>query len=213
MKRAVWLVLAVACSGKSDPQATSTGSAPPPPTAPALDPCAVGSRALAGATCPRESDLAGLKRATQQFEAIAGTIAKSGVGDKRQVQVTCAALIVGLERDAAKLGCKLATTADDSAQLHAFLDAWFAERTPVPMKGDTPDDDVIERMAKLRDEVCECRDWACIERVEKKLDSAGTLGSAATQAMRDLAGKLIDDMSRCSTRVRITATDSPPTTP
>jgi len=61
----------------------------------------------------------------------------------------------------------------------------------------------------VRDATCECRDAACLERVDKQLVAIGTMPETAPQTARTLGSKLLEDAARCANRVR-TVTDPAP---
>jgi hypothetical protein len=52
--------------------------------------------------------------------------------------------------------------------------------------------------ASMRDAACECRDAACLDRVDKQLVAIGTLPCGTC-----LGIKLLEDAGRCASRVRM----------
>jgi hypothetical protein len=67
---------------------------------------------------------------------------------------------------------------------------------------------VIARIVAVRDAACECKDAACLDRLDAKLGAIGTLPATAPDAARTLGSKLLEDAGRCASRVR--ALSDPP---
>ena len=141
-------------------------------------------QALGALACPRPEDARGAAQAKRSLEGVADAIRKIGSGHTRPQQLVCAQGVIAIEHDTTKLGCKLPLAPEDRRQIMALLDAWYAERTPVVPTGDKAADELIARAAALRDEVCACTDLACRDRVDKKLDTIGTLPQGAPAAAR-----------------------------
>ena len=68
--------------------------------------------------------------------------------------------------------------------------------------GDAASDAVIARIVAVRDAACECKDAACLDRVDQQLVAIGTLPATAPDAARTLGSKLLEDAGRCAARVR-----------
>lgn len=177
-----------------------------PSAAPGVDICGIGRSAIANATCPTPGVRDNLLRAKKSLDGIVDMIGQAGAVDPRKFQVMCAQLLLAIERDAAQVKCTLAIDASQRAAIAKLLDEWYAQRTPVVPTGDAAADAVISRIVAVRDAACECRDAACLDRVDRQLVTIGTMPATAPQAARDLGGKLLDDAARCATRVR-TLTD------
>lgn len=213
MKRAIVLVVLLACKGdkpREQSPAPASGSAPvvvvDAATIPTL--CMLGATAVDNATCPTPEVRANLAKAKKSLDGVVQTVGQAAA-DPEQFQVMCAQLVLAIERDAKKAGCTLAITDAQRKDMMAVLDTWFARRTPVTQTGDAAADAVIAKIAAVRDATCECKDGACLERVDKQLVSIGTMPAGAPQAARDLGTKLLADAARCASRVR-TVTDPPP---
>ena len=114
----------------------------------------------------------------------------------------CAQMVLAIEQDAAKLGCTVPIDAAQRTEITALLDAWYGQRTPVVPTGDAASDAFIARIVAVRDAACECRDMACLDRVDKQLLELGAVPATATAAARTLASKLLGDAGRCASRVR-----------
>src|SRR5258705_6115 len=197
----VAVILGLSCRDRQpEVAAAGSGAAPSSPAsadaAVALDACGIGLRALDVVKCPDEA-LAQVKRAKQQLAGVVGMMGSGGLGGSEQQQIACAQMVLAFERDAAKLHCTIPIAAGDRAKLVAMLDAFYARRTPVTPTGDGEADAVIARIVAVRDAVCACRDPACLDRVEGRLDAIGTFAATAPQNARDLGAKLLDDIGRC----------------
>ena len=207
MKHLIVVLALLGCKDDKKP-------APPPPTiasaAPAdaavLDVCAIGKVALEAAKCEQAETQAALMKAKKSIDGIIDALGQLGGGNPQQFQVACGTLLLAIERDATKSKCVLALEPARREEIVKMLEAWYAQRTPVVPTGDAASDAVIAKIAAMRDAACACNDAACLDRVDKTLPSIGTLPEKAPQAARDLGSKLIEDASRCATRVR-TLTD------
>lgn len=221
MTRAAVLLVVVLAGCKGDkpreqpPAPVPSGSAPPA-SAPAIDApaaeatpalCELGLAAVAGATCEKPEMRASLMAMKRSLDGLVDTIGKAS-GDPVQFQVMCAQLVIAIERDAKRAGCTLAIDDLQRGELMAVLDAWYAHRTRVTPTGHAAADAVIAKIAAVRDATCECRDGACLDRVDKQLVAIGEMPPDAPQAARDLGSKLLEDAARCANRVR-TITDPP----
>ena len=195
--RALIAIALVACSKKAE------DAPPPPPPAPPVDICDLGTRALDRVTCSGSGmDVAKAKRT---FVGFVDAVRKASQADAHQFQIMCAQMLTALEKDVAKAGCKIDMAAADRTSLTAVLDAYYSERTKIRPTGDAATDAVIKRAADVRDAMCSCATMECLEIVDKQLDSIGALPDKATQAARDLGGKVIDDIGRCEARIRTAA--------
>ena len=219
------LVLALAaCQSKSSPPA-ATGSAAPAPavtgSAAAVSgsatPSAVGRRAeicedslgmLARASCPNNE--AGLRAAKTSFEGLINTMTKLGDGDPTSYDITCARILLALERDlqagsghAGSAACALPIDAELRAKVQRTLDAYYNNRVAVTKTGDAASDDAIAKLAALRDAACDCRTSSCIDALDKRLTELPPLPATAPQAAKDLAGKLLNNSAVCAERARM----------
>jgi hypothetical protein len=173
-----------------------------PPAAPTPDICRNSYITLDRATCPTPEARQSLGEAKKAIGRIVETIGKIGGTDLRQLQAMCAQMFLAIESDAAKLKCEIPIDASQRKEIMTLLDAWYGQRTPVAPTGDATSDAVIARIAAIRDAACECRDPACLDRVDKQLVSIGPLPATAPDAARALGRKLLEDAGRCASRVR-----------
>jgi len=199
-----------ATSGEAAPPTAPGSAAPPaaPPFAgtvdsPAPDVCRAGLAALDQATCKTPEAVRSLLGAKKQFDGLIEALGKVADTDLRQFQVMCAQLLLALEHDAAKLSCTIPLDPRQRKDLAALIEAWSAQRTPVTPTGDAAADAVIARIVAVRDAACGCLDAACLDRVDKQLVAIGTLPPTAPEAARSLGKKLLEDASRCASRVRV----------
>ncbi|MBA3396339.1 MAG: hypothetical protein H0T89_27155 [Deltaproteobacteria bacterium] len=177
--------------------------------APAVDACAISLAALDKATCPTPEAQQSLAAAKKSIAGIVDTVRQVGGSDPRQFQVMCAQMLVALERDATKVNCVIELDADQRSALTGLLDAWYAQRTAVVPTGDAAADAVIAQMASMRDAACECRDAACLQRLEQALGKIAPMPANASQVARDLASKVLEDAARCAARVRTSSVPAP----
>ena len=208
---ALVLVLALAaCQSKSPPPPSPspppvTGSAAPaavaPPVAHSAELCEASLGVLDRASCPKND--AGLRAAKTSLEGIINTMTKVGDGDPTTYDIMCARLLLALERDMGSGGCTLPVDPELRGKVQRTLDAYFNQRTPVTKTGDAASDDAISKLAAIRDAACECRTSACIDKLDAKMNDVPSLPATAPQAAKDLAGKLLDDSSRCAQRARL----------
>ena len=207
MKYVLLLALA-ACQAKSQPPAAGSaappvaaGSAAPAPVAHTAEVCTGSLAALERSSCG--SNEAGLTTARTSLEGIVNTMTKVGNADPTTYDVVCARMILALERDMGSAGCTLAIDAPLRERIQRTLDAYYNQRTPVTKTGDAASDELIGKLAALRDAACECRASACIDKLDPQLAALPTLPATAPQAARGLASKLLDDAARCAQRARM----------
>jgi hypothetical protein len=181
---------------------SSTGATAATAAAPTPDICRSSFIALDQATCPTPEARQSLAEAKKTLGRIVETISKVGGSELRQFQAMCAQMFLAIESDAAKLSCKVPIDARQRKELTALLDAWYGQRTSIAPTGDAPSDAVIARIAAVRDAACECRDAACLDRVDKQLVSIEPLPATAPDSARTLGKKLLEDAGRCASRVR-----------
>lgn len=158
------------------------------------------------ATCGKPEARQSLLNTRQAIESTIETLGKAAGADRRQFQVMCAQMLLAIEQDATKLSCKLAIDERQRKEITTFLDAWYGQRTPVVPTGDAAADAVIARIAAVRDAACECRDAACLDRLDKQLGEVGTMPQTAPAEARTLGSKLLEDAGRCASRVRTLTT-------
>lgn len=117
----------------------------------------------------------------------------------------CAQFIEGTVAEA-EPRCAAGVTAEQRTEIDVYLDAYYAERTPVERTGNAEADKVIARLAGYRDAICNCTDAACAEREHERFDSdlGPPLPRDTPGAGRALASRLIDDISRCASDARFT---------
>lgn len=188
--------------------AAQPGSAAAPAATTPLDLCGIGLAALDKATCDVPDDVKRLQSAKQTLHGIIDTIHQTRPPDPRPLQMMCAQLFKAMQRDIAKLHCAIGLTSDQHAAIEAALDAWYAQRTPVKPTGDPASDAVIAKVAAVRDHMCACTDMACLERVDKELDTMGSLPATAPAPAKELGSALLDDVGRCESKIRGAAAGS-----
>jgi hypothetical protein len=202
-------------SGGVGPGTTSRAPSPVPPpppgaaaagaaaaAAPLPDVCRSSLVVLDQATCKTPEDRQRLVEPRKAISGLVEALGKVGGTDPRQTQVMCAQMVLAIEQDAAKLGCAVAIDAPRRKEITGLLDAWFGQRTPVTPTGDAAADAVIARIVAMRDAACDCRDAACLDRVDQQLAAIGQMPASAPPAARTLAGQLLEDAGRCAVRVR-----------
>jgi hypothetical protein len=191
---------------------------PPPPGAaaaaaaaaePVPDVCRSSLVVLDQAACKTPEARQSLVEPRKAISGLVEALGKIGAADPRQQQVICAQMLLAIEHDAAKLGCTIAIDAPRRKEITGLLDAWYGQRTPVAPTGDAAADAVIARIVAVRDAACDCRDAACLDRVDQQLVAIGQLPPAAPPAARTLAGQLLDDAARCAARVRTMGSAAP----
>lgn len=221
------LVLALAaCQSKSSSPAPAAGSGTPgsastasASTAPAAGsataaPPAVAHKAeicedslgmLARASCPHNE--AGLRAAKTSFEGLINTMSQVGNGDPTAFDITCARMLLALERDlhtgSGSAACSLPIDPELRAKVQRTLDAYYNKRVDVTKTGDAASDDAIAKLAAIRDAACDCRTSACIDALDKRLTELPPLAATAPQAAKDLAAKLLDNSAVCAERARM----------
>jgi hypothetical protein len=203
------LVLALAaCQAKSQPPAGGSAVAPPvsgsaaaPAAAHTAEICDATLATLDRASCG--SGEAGLRAARTSVVGIINAMTKVGGGDPAQYDIACARLLVALERDIGSAGCSLPIDPALRDRVTRALDAFYNQRTPVTKTGDAASDDVIAKIAAVRDATCECRTSVCVDKVDAQLTAIQALPVTAPQAARDLGSKLLDDAARCAQRARM----------
>jgi hypothetical protein len=208
--KSVALVLALAaCQSKSSPKpaaGSAAGSAAAVPAAPGhvAEICQDSLGVLERASCPNNE--AGLRAAKTSLTGIINTMTQVGNGDPTSYDITCARLLLALERDVRGSGsasCELPIDPELRGKIQRTLDAYYNRRTEVTKTGDAASDDAIAKLAALRDAACECRTSSCIDALDAKLTQLPPLPASAPQAAKDLAGKLLDDSARCADRARM----------
>lgn len=170
---------------------------------PLPDVCRSSLVVLDQATCKTPEDRQRLVEPRKAISGLVEALSKAGGSDPRQTQVMCAQMLLAIEQDATKLGCAVAIDAPRRKEITGLLDAWYGQRTPVAPTGDAAADAVIARIVAMRDAACDCRDAACLDRVDQQLVGIGEMPGSAPPAARTLAGKLLEDAGRCATRVRM----------
>ena len=76
------------------------------------------------------------------------------------------------------------------------LDRYFAQRTQVTKTGDPAADDLIAKVAAMRDAACACQDQTCLDKLQ-----IPSMPAHLPDAARDLVTKLLDDAARCAQRI------------
>jgi len=201
MKLVALMVMLAACKGGSRAE-PKPGSAAPPGTMAPLDICNIGLGALDKTTCDAPDSANNLQRVQQAFRGILDTIQNTQPPDPRPLQMMCAQVFLAMQRDVEKLHCTTGITGDQHAAIAAALEAWYAQRTPVSPTGDQASDAVIAKIAAVRDHMCACTDMACLERVDKELDTLGSLPANAPAQATQLGRALLEDVGRCESKIR-----------
>ena len=201
----VLLLALVACQAKSQPPAAGSAAPPaatPPPVATrTAEVCTASLAVLDHSSCG--SGDAGLRAARTSLEGIINTMTKVGDANPKTYDIVCARMLVALEHDLGSAGCTLAVDPALRERVQRLLDEYYNQRTPVTKTGDATADDMITKLAAVRDAACECRTSACIDKLDPQLAGLPTLPPTAPQAARDLASKLLDDAARCAQRARM----------
>jgi hypothetical protein len=187
----------------------AAGSAATAPAAPAgahvAELCQASLGVLDRASCPAND--AGLRAAKTSLTGIINTMTQVGNADPTSYDITCARMLLALERDvgggSGSAACALPIDAELRGKMQRTLDAYYNRRTDVTKTGDAASDDAIGKLAALRDAACDCRTSACIDALDAKLTQVPPLTATAPQAAKDLAGKLLDDSARCAERARM----------
>jgi len=210
MKYVLLLALA-ACQANSQSPAAGSAAAPgsaavTPATAPAVvthtaEVCTASLAALNNSACG--SNEAGLRAARTSLEGIVNTMTKVGDADPKSYDIVCARMLVALEHDLGSGACTLAIDPALRTRVQGLLDAYYNQRTPVTKTGDATADDMITKLAAVRDAACDCRTSVCIDKLDPQLAALPTLPATAPEAARDLATKLLDDAARCAQRARM----------
>ncbi len=200
MKLLPVLVALVACQGSSSGTKSqpAPGSAAPPTAAPmvrtaqvCLDAIAVVRNASCGSAAPS------LKAAEASLEGTVAAMAKTGdASDPEQYDIICSRMLLALEKDAAKLGCTLPIDPKLRTTMMEKLDRYFAQRTQVTKIGDPAADDLIAKVAAMRDAACACQDQTCLDKLQ-----IPSMPAKLPDAARDLVTKLLDDAARCAQRI------------
>ena len=194
--------------GSAAPGSAASGSAGPaaaPPAGHVAELCQDSLGVLERASCPGND--AGLRAAKTSLTGIVNTMTQIGNGDPTSYDITCARLLLALERDvgtgSGSAACTLPIDAELRGKIQRTLDAYYNRRTAVTKTGDAASDDAIGKLAAIRDAACECRTSSCIDALDAKLTQVPPLTATAPQAAKDLAAQLLDDSARCAERARM----------
>ena len=191
------LILVVALAGCSKKQGEEP---PPPPPAKAIDVCDVASKSLEHVTCSGSGiDVA---KAKKTFDGFLDITRKATDSNGRQFQVMCAQMFQALEKDMTTAKCTVDVAAADRAQVKTLLESYYAERTQIVKTGDAAVDTVIAHIGEIRDSMCACSTMTCLEVVDKQLDSIGALPPTASDKVKQMGTKLLDDVGRCEAKIR-----------
>jgi hypothetical protein len=138
-----------------------------------------------------------LKAAQAGLEGTVAAMQKAGGEDVEKYETVCSRMLLALEQDAAKLDCTLPIDPDLRSKMVARVDKYFSQQlTPVTKTGDAAADELIAKVAAMRDAACACKDQTCLDKLE-----VPTMPPALPAAARDLVTKLLDDAARCSQRI------------
>jgi len=199
----MFLFALIACHGSDDKPSRGSGSAlGSQAKLETFDICKVGIEQLGRVACKKPEDARQVMQAKSAVEGIVDAARKTPNADPQQFQVMCAQAVQAIDRDAEKLGCGPRLDAATRVKIAGVLDAFYAQRTKVVPTGDAVADAAVKRIAAVRDAACACPDLACMDKLGPQLEEAVAQLPQAAQKARELAAKLLDDASRCATRLR-----------
>jgi hypothetical protein len=200
MKLLPVLVALAACQGspsgsKSQPASGSAAPSAPPPVVRTAQVCLDAITVVRNASCG--SAAPSLKAAEASLEGTVAAMAKTGdASDFEQYDIICSRMLLALEKDAVKLGCTLPIDPKLRTTMTEKLDRYFAQRTQVTKTGDPAADELIAKVAAMRDAACECPDQTCLDKLQ-----VPSMPAKLPDAARDLVTKLLDDAARCAQRI------------
>jgi hypothetical protein len=113
---------------------------------------------------------------------------------RRRIAATCAVTLQGVMNAEQPKNCPLDVTDPERAELTAFLDAWYGERTPAPATGNATTDAALVKLAGQRDAACACKDLACARTAGSALEA---MPSDAPAPATEAAAKMVDEVTRC----------------
>lgn len=120
----------------------------------------------------------------------------------RKSGALCATFLEAMLSDPEASDCPFTFTGR-LGELGAFLDAYYADRVKLEPTGHAGADAVLATIAKHRDAVCACPDEPCTHALDKADGShIKPLPASSPTTARDLGGRLIDDISKCSSDIR-----------
>jgi hypothetical protein len=191
-------LLAIGCSSKHEPPA-GAGSAEPRPTV--TDPIGFCDRVQIMITrrrvCfPEDTSLKMALDEVADLEAKAPAAAEP----RRRVAAQCAVMLDGMMRAQQPPNCPLDVTESERSELVAFLAAWYGERTPAPVTGDTSIDTELAAFAAQRDVACACKDLGCARTAATDFEKLA-LPPIAPDAAREAVAKMLDEVARCKQHI------------
>jgi hypothetical protein len=194
--RVLALLLALGCSSKKEPPASTVAVARPTVT----DPIGFCDRArllmLGRRKCfPEDTSL---QMAIDSVDEIAAK-APTEPTPRRRVAAQCAIMVDGMMRAKQPLDCPLDVTDDERAELTAFLAAWYGERTVPAPTGNAAVDEILGKLAAQRDAACACKDMACVRAAETALEV--TLPADASPAAAGTKAEILDEVARCKQKL------------
>jgi hypothetical protein len=206
----------VACGGTSEtnhvarPSSTAPGPAQPAGAAVALpaDPivfCDFADRALVGAIAcvPESKDQAEMGR---RSIATAKETASKDEPFRSITAALCAGIADGIVHETEWRKCAIVLSATERAQVRAFLDAYYAQRSTPRPTGNPEVDRALQQFAAIRDKYCACETTDCADAAHREFDAASeTIPRAASRSARDDIGALHDDTQRCRQRIEAAA--------
>jgi hypothetical protein len=207
------LVLGCGGASPSAPSGPTTPQAPPsPPIAPPPAPADRGPPTSASdplSYCRLAvhliDELSTCRNTTDGFASMRAQYADFATHQRelaRKSGALCATFVEGVIEDPVVEDCVFSVR-DRRAEVTAFLDAYYAERVKIDPTGHAGADAVLAGIAKHRDAVCACSDEPCTRALDKSETwLAKPLPEDAPVKARDLAGLLIDDVSKCSGDIR-----------
>lgn len=99
------------------------------------------------------------------------------------------------------LTCPIALSVDERSATRAYLDAYYARRTKPRPTGDATLDRQLADLAASRDAMCGCADAACVQQTDKMVDAAVKPVPKAMPDAMDDSEAILDEVSRCSSRI------------
>jgi hypothetical protein len=214
MKLLPLLVVLVACNQKQTSPPAAVGSAAPmvspgsaapvekpPSPPPANDLCRIGIDAIDHAKCG--SAESSLQSARKSLDTIVSTAQQTGISDPHAYEVSCARLVDAIDHDATKAGCTLSIDVPTRTTIRKDVDEYYDRRTPVTKTGDAAADEIIAKVAAVRDAACACKDQKCIDGLDKQLVAIPPMPATAPPAAHDLGTKLADEAGRCAQRIKL----------
>jgi hypothetical protein len=140
-----------------------------------------------------------IKMALEELMKLEATAPQDKVA-RRKVAAKCAVQLDGLMRVEQPRECPLDATDSERAELTAFLDAWYGERTAAPTTGNVAADAALQELVIKRDAACACATTACAREIATSLEGYA-LASDAPKEASDAASQMIEEVGRCKQKL------------